>query len=96
MEPLFNADGHTKAGTAGGTLLAVLLQVSGGEVVKTIVLAAIGAAVSFMVSLALKWGLRRLAFLNHEVRKTGRSTKRGKVEKEKKRINGKGSRRGRG
>lgn len=44
----------TRAGTAGGTLLVVVLGISGGELVKTACLAAVGAVVSFAVSLGLK------------------------------------------
>lgn len=56
----FLSDPAAKAGTAGGTLAVVLLQISNGELVKTVVLAALGAAVSFMVSLVLKMVVRRL------------------------------------
>lgn len=48
-----------RAGTAGG-LLPVLLQVNADEVVKTICLAAVGAFVSFSVSLFLRWLTGRL------------------------------------
>lgn len=44
---------NTRVGTAGGTLL-VLLQVSSTEMLKTAVLAAVGAAVSFGVSFFLQ------------------------------------------
>ena len=44
----FNSD--TAAGTAGGTLLGIILHINGEDVVKTIVLAAIGAVISFGVS----------------------------------------------
>jgi hypothetical protein len=46
-------DGSTRAGTLGGTLL-VLLQVMPGEMLKTTLLAVIGAVVSFGTSLLLK------------------------------------------
>ena len=46
-------EGPTRAGTAGGTVL-VLLTLSGGAVVETAVLAAIGAIVSYSVSLGLR------------------------------------------
>lgn len=49
----------TAAGTAGGTLLSVIATIQSGDVTKTIVLAAIGAVVSFGVSLGLKWVARR-------------------------------------
>ena len=48
-----------KTGTAGGTLLVVLLQIGTGELLKTAVLAAVGATVSFTISLALKELARR-------------------------------------
>ena len=53
------ANGSARAATAGGTLLVLLLQVSSGELVKTVVLAAVGAAVSFGVSYGLRWLVRR-------------------------------------
>ena len=53
-------DAPAKAGTAGGTLLVVLLQISSGEVLKTAVLAAVGAVVSFGVSLGMKWLVKQL------------------------------------
>ena len=43
------------AGTVGGTLLSVFATVQPEDIVKTTVLAAIGAATSFLVSLAMKW-----------------------------------------
>lgn len=42
-------------GTGSGTLLSILAQLGMHEVLKTAVLAAIGATVSFVVS----WGLQR-------------------------------------
>lgn len=47
-------DAPTRWGTCGGTLLVTLLQLSPAQVAETVVLAAIGAAVSFGVSLALR------------------------------------------
>ena len=44
----------TKMGTAGGTLMIILANITTGDIVKTIVLAALGAAVSFGVSVLLK------------------------------------------
>lgn len=44
----------TKHGTASGTLLIILANISSADIIKTIVLAAIGAVVSFVVSLLLK------------------------------------------
>lgn len=48
-----NVNAPTKAGTIGGTLLVLLLRISSEEVLKTAVLAAVGAVVSFAVSLFL-------------------------------------------
>ncbi len=44
----------TKAGTVGGTLLTICYNIHSEDVAKTIVLAGIGAVVSFVVSLLLK------------------------------------------
>lgn len=49
----------TKAGTLCGTLLVVLVQIDPSELLKTALLAATGAAVSFAVSTGLKWLVRR-------------------------------------
>ncbi|MFB2117999.1 hypothetical protein [Parapedobacter sp. 2B3] len=48
-------------GTGGGTLLSVLGSIGMHDVLKTAVLAAIGAAVSFAASWALQkmWGRKR-------------------------------------
>ena len=44
----------TQAGTFGGTLLILWVNLENGDISRTIILAAIGAAVSFVVSLSLK------------------------------------------
>ena len=44
----------TKAGTVGGTLLTVITNINKDDIFKTIVLAVIGAVVSFCVSYLLK------------------------------------------
>ena len=44
----------TKSGTIGGTLLVLLLNITSEEVLKTAVLAAVGAVVSFFISYLLK------------------------------------------
>lgn len=48
-----------KLGTAGGTLLSTLPFIGTDELLKTVVLAAVGATVSFVVSLVLR-RLRRM------------------------------------
>ena len=45
---------HTLMGTAGGTFLSVLPNIQSADVLKTVLLAAIGAIVSFTISLVLK------------------------------------------
>ena len=47
--------GGTVAGTAGGTLLTIFANIHSEDVVKTTMLAVIGAVVSFTISLLLKW-----------------------------------------
>lgn len=42
------------AGTLGGTGLVILLQVTQGQLWQTVVLAALGAAVSFLTSILCK------------------------------------------
>jgi mannitol-specific phosphotransferase system IIBC component len=41
-------------GTAGGTFLSMAPNINSEDIVKTIILASIGAIVSFMISLLLK------------------------------------------
>lgn len=59
MNTGFPSDGPTTSGTVGGFLLVWLLQIQPGQLVETVILSAVGAAVSFSVSLALKWLFRR-------------------------------------
>ena len=44
-----------RTGTAAGTLLSVLPNIFSQDIVRTIILAAVGASVSFLVTLFLKW-----------------------------------------
>lgn len=41
-------------GTAGGTFLSIIPNIQSEDIVKTIVLASVGAVVSFVISLLLK------------------------------------------
>jgi mannitol-specific phosphotransferase system IIBC component len=50
----------TILGTASGTVFSVIAMVDPQDYIKTIVLACVGAIVSFMVSLALKWIRKRI------------------------------------
>ncbi|MEX2484561.1 MAG: hypothetical protein WED10_08375 [Brumimicrobium sp.] len=52
-------DNTTIIGTISGTLLSVGVTLDTQDYLKTIVLAAVGAAVSFVVSVVLKWVWRR-------------------------------------
>lgn len=53
-------DNTTIIGTISGTLLSVGVTIDHQDYLKTIVLAAVGAAVSFVVSVVLKWVWRRI------------------------------------
>jgi hypothetical protein len=52
-------DNTTKAGTLGGTLLTIFANISSADLIKTSVLAGLGAIVSFGVTLGLKMLIRR-------------------------------------
>ncbi|WP_420577506.1 hypothetical protein [Ekhidna sp.] len=45
----------TKAGTVGGTLLSVAINLDSSDILRTIILATVGAIVSFSISVLLKW-----------------------------------------
>lgn len=46
---------QAKHGTAGGFLLVLLANINSSDFIKTVVLAATGAAVSYLVSFGLQW-----------------------------------------
>ncbi len=52
-------DSTVRRGTASGTLLTLFANISSDDILKTAILAAIGAAVSFAITLSLK-GIVRL------------------------------------
>jgi hypothetical protein len=52
-------DNTTKAGTAGGTLLTIFANINSTDIFKTAILAAIGAVVSFTVTIFLKALIKR-------------------------------------
>lgn len=52
-------DASTRTGMIGGTLVAVLLNMFTNDIVRTIGFAALGATVSFFVSLGWKWLIRK-------------------------------------
>lgn len=53
-------DNTTKRGTAGGTLLTIFANISREDLIKTAILAAIGAVVSFGITLLLKFLVKRM------------------------------------
>ncbi|RYZ48804.1 MAG: hypothetical protein EOP49_17705 [Sphingobacteriales bacterium] len=50
-----NFNTATKSGTFGGTLLVLLFQIQWSSLANTAVIAAVGAATSFFVSMGLRW-----------------------------------------
>ncbi len=54
------SDNTTKRGTAGGTLLTILGNISCQDIMKTAILAAVGAVVSFGVTVLCKLLIKRL------------------------------------
>jgi hypothetical protein len=49
-----------RAGTLGGTLLVIVIQIQQGELIKTAILASIGAVVSFGVTTLLRWVMKKV------------------------------------
>ena len=58
-DPSFRST-DTRAGTFGGTLVVLLLRISGNELIQTAVFSAVGAAVSFTVSVLIRWLLQKI------------------------------------
>jgi hypothetical protein len=50
----------TVIGTASGTVLTVFVTIDSQDYLKTVILAFIGATISFGVTLFLKWIVRKL------------------------------------
>ena len=53
-------DNTTKRGTVGGTLLTIFGNINSSDIIKTAILAAIGAVVSFGVTLLLKLLVKKI------------------------------------
>ena len=53
-------DTGTTIGTIGGTLLTFIININLHDIYKTVLLASVGAAVSFFISLALKGFIKYL------------------------------------
>jgi mannitol-specific phosphotransferase system IIBC component len=58
MQPVF--DNTSKAGTFTGAMVTIFANITNPDVFKTVLLAAIGAAVSFVVTQVLKMLVRRM------------------------------------
>lgn len=56
-QPLLST--NTRAGTIGGTLLVLLFKINISDLLTSAILAAVGATVSFGVSILLRWAWRR-------------------------------------
>ena len=55
MSDFNHTENDTIVGTIGGTLLAIFSQLDSTDVFRTVILATIGAIVSFVVSRTIKW-----------------------------------------
>ena len=54
-----NIENGTILGTVSGTVLTVAVNIGSSDLLKTVILAALGAVVSFSVSLLLKWLVKK-------------------------------------
>jgi hypothetical protein len=54
MAAVYAIEGKTILGTVSGTVLTVAMNIDSSDILKTVVLAALGAVVSFVVTVALK------------------------------------------
>ncbi len=49
-----------RAGTIGGTVVAIITNIAVAEIFKTAILAAVGAVVSFSISVLMKWVVNKI------------------------------------
>ncbi|WP_317900020.1 hypothetical protein [Aurantibacillus circumpalustris] len=54
-----NIANGTILGTASGTALTIVVNIGSSDIIKTVILAALGAVVSFSMTVLLKWLLRK-------------------------------------
>ena len=59
MSTHHNIESGTILGTVSGTVLTVAVNIGSSDILKTGILAALGAVVSFSVSLLLKWLVKK-------------------------------------
>jgi mannitol-specific phosphotransferase system IIBC component len=50
----------TRVGTAGGTITMFIASITTADLLRTIILTIVGALVSFLVSIILKWAFGKL------------------------------------
>jgi hypothetical protein len=50
----------TAIGTVGGTVVAVIGNIQPNDLIKTVILATIGALVSFSLSMLMKWAAKKM------------------------------------
>jgi hypothetical protein len=55
-----NIESGTILGTVSGTALTVVMNIGSSDIIKTVVLASLGAVVSFSVSVLLKWLMKKI------------------------------------
>jgi len=55
-----NIESGTILGTVSGTVLTVAVNMGSSDILKTVILASLGAVVSFSVSLLLKWMVKKI------------------------------------
>lgn len=55
MAGIHHIENDTIAGTVGGTILAIIPQLDTADVVRTLILATVGAVASFFVTQLCKW-----------------------------------------
>lgn len=60
MSTHHHIENGTIIGTVSGTVLTVLVNIGSSDILKTVILAALGAIVSFSMSVLLKWIVKKL------------------------------------
>ncbi len=55
-----NIESGTILGTVSGTVLTVAVNIVSSDILKTVILASLGAVVSFSVSLLLNWLVKKI------------------------------------
>lgn len=60
MAGIHHIENDTITGTIGGTILSVIPNVESADLLRTLILAAVGAVASFLVTQILKWIWKRI------------------------------------